>query len=89
MLLEQKTEETPYITSIYVQFNYADKPTEALPYWLAEMLIGPNLAYHMLLKAANDLSNWGIYMDLIHYRNYDNEHRNLTSQHNILSGQLQ
>jgi hypothetical protein len=53
-----------------------------------EMLSGLNSEYHTLLEVADDLDDWGIYTDLVCYKNYDIEQWELLIEQQIVSNQL-
>jgi len=89
MLAGREAHETPYVTSIYAQPDYTNPPVEPLPYWMCEMLLGLDSTYHTLLEATKGLDNWGIYTDLVRYKCYDQEQRELLIEQNIAAQQLQ
>jgi hypothetical protein len=88
MLAGREANGTPYVVSIYAQPDYTNPPVEPLPYWMVKMLTGLDSAYYTLLEATEGLDDWGIYANLIHYKCYDQEHRKLLIEQNIVTQQL-
>ena len=62
---------TPHIVKIYAQPCTTAEPIEPLPIWLESILLGPSAAFNMLAEAARELNDWGIYADLLRFRELD------------------
>ena len=59
---------TPHILKIYAQPFIMTNPVEPLPAWFRHTITGPSAAFHTLHEAAHELEDWGVEVDLNHYR---------------------
>ena len=62
---------TPHVLHIYAQPTVGAELVELLPIWFKTILTGLHTQYHHLYKAARELKDWGILVDLAQYHNLD------------------
>jgi len=62
------TSDLPYIKEIYAapQDSTLDPP-EVLPHWIRETLQGASIQYQEFHWAVQDLDDWGLYTEVLHY----------------------
>src|SRR6266403_1290897 len=62
------TGDLPYIKEIYATpFNSTLDPPEVLPHWIRETLQGASIQYQEFHQAVRDLDDWGLYAEVLHY----------------------
>src|SRR6266446_4418609 len=75
------TGDLPYIKEIYTapQDSTLD-PAEVLPFWIWETLQGSAIQYQELRRAVRDLDDWGLYAEVLRYRQLDEDILSLKAQ---------
>ncbi len=75
------TGDLPYIKEIYAtpQDSTLD-PAEVLPFWIRETLQGSAMQYQELQRAVRDLDDWGLYTEVLRYRQLDEDILSLKAQ---------
>src|SRR6266403_2098112 len=75
------TGDLPYVKEIYTapQDSALDLP-EVLPFWVQETLQGTAIQYQELCRAVRDLDNWGLYAEVLRYRQLDKDILSLKAQ---------
>src|SRR6266436_5101864 len=75
------TGDLPYVKEIYTapQDSVLD-PAEVLPFWIRETLQGSAIQYQELRRAVRDLDNWGLYAEVLRYRQLDEDILSLKAQ---------
>ena len=68
---EQGPLDTPYSLPIYARAVYSSEPIEPLPAWFHQLLVGTPTIHANLAKAAHQLDDWGIAVDISRYRKLD------------------
>jgi len=80
----------PLISDLYakpvINFN---TPTEPLPGWFKDILIGPAPAFHGLLQALSDITSWGVHTKAVQYREYHDHITNIHAQLHHLKADLE
>ncbi len=76
--------DLPYIKEIYTapQDSTLD-PAEVLPFWVRETLQGSAIQYQELQRAVWDLDDWGLYAEVLRYRQLDEDILSLKAQLNL------
>ncbi len=75
------TGDLPYIKEIYAApQDSALNPAEVLPFWLRETLQGSAIQYQELRQAVQDLDDWGLYAEVLRYRQLDEDILSLKAQ---------
>src|SRR6266403_1417645 len=75
------TRDLPYIKEIYAApFNSALNPPEVLPFWLWETLQGASIQYQEFRRAVRNLDDWGLYTEVLCYRQLDEDILSLKAQ---------
>ena len=64
---EDGPSDTPHILKIHAQPFIMTDPVEPLPAWFCHTITGPSAAFHTLRKAAHELEDWGVKVDLDRY----------------------
>src|SRR6266481_776231 len=68
------TGDLPYVKEIYATpQDSALDPAEVLPFWVQETLQGSAIQYQELQRAVRDLDDWGLYAEVLHYRQLDED----------------
>ncbi len=76
-----RTGDLPYIKEIYAApQDSALDPAEVLPFWIRDTLQGSAIQYQELRRAVRDLDNWGLYAEVLHYRQLDEDILSLKAQ---------
>src|SRR6266446_5264517 len=71
----------PYVKEIYATpQDSALNPAEVLPFWIQETLQGTAIQYQELRRAVWDLDDWGLYAEVLHYRQLDEDILSLKAQ---------
>src|SRR6266403_1525952 len=75
------TGDLPYVKEIYTapQDSALDLP-EVLPFWVQETLQGTAIQYQELCRAVRGLDNWGLYAEVLRYRQLDKDILSLKAQ---------
>jgi len=75
------TGDLPYVKEIYAapQDSVLDPP-EVLPFWVRETLQGTAIQYQELQRAVRDLDDWGLYTEVLRYRQLDEDILSLKAQ---------
>src|SRR6266481_8226296 len=78
------TGDLPYVKEIYAapQDSTLDLP-EVLPFWVRETLQGASIQYQELQRAVQDLDDWGLYAEVLQYRQLDEDILSLKAQLNL------
>src|SRR6266436_1215614 len=75
------TGDLPYIKEIYTApQDSALDPAEVLPFWIQETLQGSAIQYQELQQAVWDLDDWGLYAEVLRYRQLDEDILSLKAQ---------
>src|SRR6266436_5980539 len=75
------TRDLPYIKEIYAApFDSTLDPPEVLPFWLRETLQGASIQYQEFRRAVRDLDDWGLYAEVLCYRQLDEDILSLKAQ---------
>src|SRR6266446_1373190 len=71
----------PYVKEIYAtpQDSTLDPP-EVLPFWICDTLQGAAIQYQELRRAVRDLDDWGLYTEVLRYRQLDEDILSLKAQ---------
>src|SRR6266404_3907719 len=78
------TGDLPYIKEIYAApQDSALDPAEVLPFWVRETLQGSAIQYQELRRAVRDLDDWGLYAEVLRYRQLDKDILSLKAQLNL------
>src|SRR6266403_1461103 len=78
------TGDLPYIKEIYAApQDSALDPVEVLPFWIQETLQGSAIQYQELQRAVWDLDDWGLYAEVLRYRQLDEDILSLKAQLNL------
>ena len=48
-----------------------DTPTQSLPRWLLNALMGPSATFHTIRATAEATLNWGLHTELLRYRDFN------------------
>ncbi len=75
------TGDLPYVKEIYAapQDSTLD-PAEVLPFWIRETLQGSAIQYQELRRAVRDLDDWGLYAEVLRYRQLNEDILSLKAQ---------
>src|SRR6266404_2826346 len=78
------TGDLPYVKEIYAapKDSALDLP-EVLPFWIRETLQGTAIQYQELHRAVQDLDDWGLYTEVLRYRQLDEDILSLKAQLNL------
>jgi len=68
---EQGPLDVPYSLPIYAQPVILNEPTEPIPAWFHQLLVGSLAVHANFTKAAHQLSDWGVAADIAHYCKLD------------------
>src|SRR5713226_162076 len=61
--------DQPYAIKLYAAPDLSDDtPAQSLPRWLLDALTGPSAAFHTVHAAADATLDWGLYAELLRYR---------------------
>ncbi len=75
------TGDLPYVKEIYAApQDFALDPAEVLPFWIRETLQGSAIQYQELRRAVRDLDDWGLYTEVLRYRQLDEDILSLKAQ---------
>src|SRR6266403_5339973 len=75
------TRDLPYIKEIYAApFDSTLNPPEVLPFWLQETLQGATIQYQEFCRTVQDLDDWGLYTEVLCYRQLDEDILSLKAQ---------
>src|SRR6266403_1546708 len=75
------TGDLPYVKEIYAApQDSALDPAEVLPFWVRETLQGSAIQYQELRWAVRDLDDWGLYAEVLRYRQLDEDILSLKAQ---------
>src|SRR6266436_9497250 len=78
------TGNLPYVKEIYAApQDSALDPAEVLPFWIQETLQGSAIQYQELRRAVRDLNDWGLYAEVLCYRQLDEDILSLKAQLNL------
>src|SRR6266446_10508360 len=78
------TGDLPYVKEIYAApQDSVLNPAEVLPFWIQETLQGSAIQYQELRWAVRDLDNWGLYAEVLRYRQLDEDILSLKAQLNL------
>jgi len=73
--------DLPYVKEIYATpQDSALNPAEVLPFWIQETLQGSAIQYQELQRAVRDLDDWGLYAEVLRYRQLDEDILSLKAQ---------
>src|SRR6266478_2054706 len=68
------TGDLPYVKEIYAApQDSALNPPEVLPHWIWETLQGASIQYQEFRRAVRDLDDWGLYTEVLHYCQLDED----------------
>jgi len=70
---EQGPLDAPYSLPIYARAVYSSEPIDPLPAWFYQLLVGTSAVHTNFAKAAHQLDDWGVAMDIAHYRKLDDD----------------
>src|SRR6266403_778634 len=75
------TGDLPYVKEIYAapQDSALDLP-EVLPFWIRDTLQGAAIQYQELRRVVRDLDDWGLYAEVLRYRQLDEDILSLKAQ---------
>jgi len=65
--------DTPYSLPIYAQAVYSSEPIDPLPTWFHQLLVSTSAIHANFAKAAHQLDDWGIAVDITRYRKLDDD----------------
>src|SRR6266403_430852 len=75
------TGDLPYVKEIYAApQDSALDPAEVLPFWIWETLQGLAIQYQELQRVVRDLDDWGLYAEVLRYRQLDEDILSLKAQ---------
>src|SRR6266446_2244184 len=75
------TGDLPYVKEIYAApQDSVLNPAEVLPFWIWETLQGSAIQYQELRRAVRDLDDWGLYAEVLRYRQLDEDILSLKAQ---------
>src|SRR6266404_5065739 len=75
------TGDLPYVKEIYAApQDSALNPAEVLPFWVRETLQGSAIQYQELRRAVQDLDDWGLYAEVLQYRQLNEDILSLKAQ---------
>ena len=66
-----------------------DTPTEPLPMWLIDSILGKSSSYHQAIKLARSTDDWGLVAKLAHYHKSDTRVLNIVAKIHTLDCELQ
>jgi hypothetical protein len=90
-LTEDNPSSDPYIMELYTRpaILTPNTPTEPIPAWFRQLLHGPQQQFGELRDVARCYNaDWGVYMDLICYRDLDNQADWLRQELDVVSSEL-
>jgi len=65
---------SPLFSNIYtkplIQYN---TPTEPLPAWFRNLLVGPGPSFHALLRSFSDVPQWGLHANTVRFHDYHDQ----------------
>jgi len=70
---EQGPLDMPYLLPIYTRPVFSSEPIDPLPAWFHQLLVGTPAVHANFAKAAHRLDDWGIAVDITHYRKLDDD----------------
>src|SRR6266436_1387803 len=75
------TGDLPYVKEIYAApQDSALDPPEVLPHWIRETLQGASIQYQEFHRAVRNLDDWGLYAEVLRYRQLDEDILSLKAQ---------
>src|SRR6266436_4450897 len=75
------TGDLSYVKEIYTApQDLALDPPEVLPHWIWETLQGASIQYQEFRRAVRDLDDWGLYAEVLHYHQLDEDILSLKAQ---------
>jgi hypothetical protein len=70
-----------HIIPIYTSpLSSNDTPAGLLPQWFCAVLTGLHTQFLMMVECTHQFDDWGVAADLLHYREYDEEHSNINAK---------
>src|SRR5712692_5520724 len=82
--------DQPYAIELYATLDLSDDtPAQSLPRWLLDALTGPSAAFHTVRTAADATLDWGLYADLLRYRDLDQKAKAINDSISNLEAEVQ
>src|SRR5258707_2039605 len=82
--------DQPYAIELYAALDLSDDtPPQSLPRWLLDALTGPSAAFHTIHAAADATLDWGLYADLLCYRDLDQKAKAINDSISNLEAEVQ
>jgi hypothetical protein len=71
MVVGREGGEPVYIAELFIEPDYTNKPTQAMPAWFLHLLQANDASFHTLAQATRTLPDWGAYAKVMRYRRDD------------------
>src|SRR5260221_6358996 len=82
--------DQPYAIELFAALDLSDDtPAQSLPRWLLDALTGPSAAFHTIRTAADATLDWGLYAELLHYRELDQKAKAINDSISNLEAEVQ
>src|SRR5712692_4260120 len=82
--------DQPYAIKLYAALDLSDDtPPQSLPRWLLDALTGPSAAFHTVRAAADATLDWGLYADLLRYRELNQRAKAINDSISNLEAEVQ
>src|SRR5258707_10028227 len=82
--------DQPYAIELFAALDLSDDtPAQSLPRWLLDALTGPSAAFHTICAAADATLDWGLYTELLRYRELDQKAKAINDSISNLEAEVQ
>src|SRR5258707_1679647 len=82
--------DQPYAIELFTALDLSDDtPAQSLPRWLLDALTGPSAAFHTVRVAADTALDWGLYADLLRYRELNQKAKAINDSISNLEAEVQ
>src|SRR5258708_21001067 len=82
--------DQPYAIELFAALDLSDDtPPQTLPRWLLDALTGPSTAFPTIRAAADATLDWGLYANLLRYRELDQKAKAINDSISNLEAEVQ
>jgi len=86
MVAGRECREPVYVSKIFLAPDYSCIPTNPMGPWFLQLLIGAAAGFNTLAKATHELPDWEPYAEIVRYRKWEQEHRQIEAEVSELTG---
>ncbi len=86
MVVGRTHQEPVYVSKIFLAPDYSHIPTDPMGVWFLQLLMGAAAGFNALAEATHELPDWEPYTEIVHYRKWEQECRQIKAEVSELTG---